>query len=161
MLIDPLIIQYLMTYQKEDVNKYLAIGTTPLVNRTLHLALRRDLPDVDKILDIFNQQISKMVADGSYNEILQLNWIQADVDGDGKTELVLNGTKAGQQAPSDIYNLVLQNTESVMTASNNRYYIEGTVYDSWNQVPDSYKVSNSGNMGNNIGLLRFGLNKKN
>lgn len=160
MLIDALILQYLMTYQQADVQKYLAVGTTPLINRTLHLVLRNDLENADAILDRFNQQIGKMVADGSYNEILQLNWIQADVDGDGKTEMVLSGNRAGKQAPSDIYNLALQNTESVMVADNSRYYIEGKVYDSWNQIPDTYKVDHGGNMSNNIGLLSFGLNKK-
>jgi polar amino acid transport system substrate-binding protein len=160
MLMDALILQYLLTYQQADVQTHLAVGTTPLINRTLHLVLRSDLENVDAIIDMFNQQIGKMVADGSYNEILQLNWIQADVDGDGKTEMVLNGDRAGKQAPSDIYNLALQNTESVMLADNSRYYIEGKVYDSWNQVPDNYKVDHGGNMGNDIGLLSFGLNKK-
>ena len=160
MLIDALIIQFMITYQQEEVAEYLEVGTNALVNRTLHFAIRKDIPGAEQIIREFNQEIAKMVVDGSYNEILQLKWIQADVDGDGRSEFVLNGTQAGSSAPFDIYNILLDNTGTVMTNSGNRYYINGTIYADWNNIPDEYKVP-AGNVSSpNVRLLSFRLNKK-
>ena len=160
MLIDALIIQFLITYQQEDVSKYLEVGTNGLVNRTLHFAIRRDFPQAEQIIAQFNQEIAKMVTDGSYNEILQLKWIQVDVDGDGLTEFVLNGTQAGSRAPFDIYNILLDNTGSVMANSGTRYYIAGTIYADWNNIPEEYKVPAGNVDSHNVRLLSFRLNKK-
>ena len=38
---------------------------------------------IKSIISDFNRNIQSMMADGSYNEILELNWIKTDVDGDG------------------------------------------------------------------------------
>ena len=44
-------------------------------------------------IEKFNAEIKKMQADGTYNIILRLDWIRADVDGDGRTELVAGNTR--------------------------------------------------------------------
>ena len=160
MLVDALIIQFLLSYQQEEVAKYLAIGSNALLNRTLHFAIRKDIDGAEGIIHEFNNQITKMVMDGSYNEILQLKWIQADVDGDGKTEYVLNGTNAGKQAPAEIYNLLLHSSNTSMMETSNQYYVDGKIYDDWNNVPNEYKSAPTGNMSNNVGLLSFRLNKQ-
>ncbi|WP_020527994.1 substrate-binding periplasmic protein [Flexithrix dorotheae] len=140
MLVDALLIQYLLHYQREEAAQYLEIGTTPLITRSLHFALRKDLPNAEKIIEGFNEQIVKMVIDGSYNRILQINWIKTDVDGDGKLELVLNGNQAGQVAPSSSYNVFLNNEPSLTHSStSNRYYVEGNIYHNWDNVPEQYK----------------------
>ena len=43
-LLDDLVVQYLTTNFPDQVKTRLAIGTTPLIVRTLHFALRRDIP---------------------------------------------------------------------------------------------------------------------
>ena len=43
-LMDELVVQYLLTNYPEEVKARLAIGTEPLLVRTLHFALRRDVP---------------------------------------------------------------------------------------------------------------------
>ena len=80
-----------------------------------------------------------MMVDGSYNRILQLNWVSSDVDGDGLPELVLSGNKAGTEAPANSYALVSQ--PGGVSMKNNQYVIEGKVYSSWEAVPAKYKVS--------------------
>ena len=82
-----------------------------------------------------------MVTDGSYNRILQLNWIRADVDGDGNMELVLNGTRAGTAAPVSSYDVLSQNNNSASPGTQNRFFVEGKVYNGWDNVPNHYKVA--------------------
>jgi len=135
-LVDALLIQYMLKYQLNDVREFLEIGETPLIVKTLHLAIRKDIPGTDQILAKFNEAIVTMMADGSYNEILELNWVQADVDGDGEVELVLAGSEAGTAAPDNSYNILY----SEQSKNAGAYYVDGTKYKSWNDVPDSYKV---------------------
>lgn len=138
MLVDALLIQYLVLYQQEDMLKYLAIGTKPLITRSLHFALRKDIPQSAQIIKRFNTEILKMVADGSYNRILKLNWIRADVNGDGKMELVLNGDRAGTIAPTSSYNVYLDNPS---TNVGHGYYVAGNFYQTWENIPQKYKVA--------------------
>jgi len=135
-LVDALLIQYLLKYQLNDVSEFLEIGEFPLITKTLHLAIRKEIPDAEQILDQFNTAIKTMIADGSYNEILELNWVRADVDGDGTMELILAGNEAGKTAPENSYNIIY----SEQNKNSGGYYVDGTMYKSWNEVPDRYKV---------------------
>lgn len=135
-LVDALLIQYMLKYQLNDVREFLEIGEIPMIVKTLHLAIRKDIPDADQILVKFNEAIVTMMADGSYNEILELNWVQADVDGDGEVELVLAGSEAGTAAPDNSYNILY----SEQNRNTGGYYVDGTKYNSWSDVPDNYKV---------------------
>ena len=112
--------------------------------RTLHFAVRRDLPGAKAIIDGFNEQIDKMLADGTYNVILQLDWIRADVDQDGKPELVSRPAHAGTVAPTTGYTLLsglsgMPRDSAVKFEVPKRYWIDGRVYETWDDVPESYK----------------------
>jgi ABC-type amino acid transport substrate-binding protein len=139
MLVDALLIEYLLKYQQEKVRKFLEIASRPLIIQQLYFALRKNIPQAEEIVNGFNDAIKQMVADGTYNEILHLTWIRADVDGDGTPELVLEGKEAGTKAPLGAYGL-LADSNPISQNGNQRYYIEGKFYDSWNNVPESYKV---------------------
>ncbi len=139
MLVDALLIQYVLRYQAEDVARYLEIGTRSMITKALHFAIRKDYPGAANIIQKFNESILLMIADGSYNEILQVNWIQADVDGDGNVELVLKGTAAGVQAPSGSYSVWFDNQKPAI-AGTGGFYIDGKYYDSWNDIPNQYKT---------------------
>ncbi|HEU5290221.1 MAG TPA: transporter substrate-binding domain-containing protein, partial [Cyclobacteriaceae bacterium] len=154
-LVDLLLIQYLVNSQEKEVAKYLAIGGEPLFTRSLHFAIRKDIPNADRIIRQFNTEIVKMIADGTYNRILQLNWIQADVDGDGQLELVLNGDHAGVKAPSNSYSVYFQNSNA---GSSNwgRYYINGKLYNGWEEIPKEYKVAQVNK--EEVTILKFSFN---
>jgi polar amino acid transport system substrate-binding protein len=139
MLVDALLIHYMLKYQVNNVTKFLAIGQKPLLVKSLHLALNKKVKNARKILDQFDREIEKMIGDESFNKILELNWVRADVDGDGKTELVLGSNMAGTSAPRNIYGLMMD--DSYLEENKpQRYYVDGKLYESWDNVPHHYKL---------------------
>src|SRR4029453_1882421 len=69
-LMDDLVVQYLVTHYPEEVKTRLAIGAEPLLVRTLHFALRRDVPGAESIIARFDAEISKMIEDHAYHQLL-------------------------------------------------------------------------------------------
>jgi polar amino acid transport system substrate-binding protein len=145
-LMDELVVQYLIRNYPEEVRTRLALGSVPLLVRSLHFAVRRDLPDAQAIVDRFNAELRRMIADRSYHRLLQLEWIAADVDGDGRTESVPASDQVGQKPPDRRYELLTPTAAEPerQSASNQRFYFGGQVYDSWSNVPDHYKVGSPG-----------------
>lgn len=136
-LVDALLLQYLFKYQMNDVSEFLEIGEKPLLTKSLHFAIRTKIPDAQNIITLFNDEIGKMITDGSYHDILELNWIRADIDGDGELELVLKGNKAGEEAPDHTYDVFY----SEENKDSNRYYVNGKVYHGWDNVPEESKIN--------------------
>jgi len=155
MLVDALLIQYLMTYQREELSQYLEVGSQPLFQRSLHFALRKDYPNALEIMAKFNKEVIKMMADGTYNRILELNWIRTDIDGDGKVELVLYGNQAGTSAPKSSYDIYFQDSGTTASTEGQRYYVDGNIYRDWNSVPTSYKVSPRQDEVQDVTILKF------
>jgi ABC-type amino acid transport substrate-binding protein len=137
-LADELVVFHLFRRAPEKATRLLAVGTHPLVTRSLHFALRRDLPQAVEIMKEFDAQIGKMLIDGSYNEVLQLEWIRADID--GESELVLRGTAAGIEAPQSSYEVFTLGEEKPKAGLKLHYVINGTPYDNWEDVPAEYKI---------------------
>ncbi|NMM47343.1 substrate-binding periplasmic protein [Marinigracilibium pacificum] len=135
MLVDKLLIEYMLQIHLNEVRDKLAISREPLIVKPLYLALNENLPYSHEIIESFNKEIKSMIADGTYNRILNLNWISADVDGDGMAELVLNGDKAGTSEPMNAYSIF----SSSHTADNREYIIENNHYQDWNSIPKKYK----------------------
>jgi polar amino acid transport system substrate-binding protein len=128
-LMDELVVQYLLSHYAKEARTRLRVGSTPMLTRPLYLAVRRARPDAESIVKRFNEQLKGMIADGTYHRLLRLDWIQADVDGDGVPEYVprsdrTSGPAAGQPKLS----------------TNQRFMVGGSVYDGWTKVPDRYKV---------------------
>jgi polar amino acid transport system substrate-binding protein len=142
MLVDELVVRHLLTYKPEDVAAKLEIGLHPMARRTLHFALRREVPNADKIIQSFNREIRSMQADGSYSEILQIGWIRVDVDGDGLYELVPLGDHIGTTPPSSVYDVfgVMPEEEE---PEKQRVLIQGDIYQGWDAIPDRYKQTPS------------------
>ncbi|MCK5080228.1 MAG: transporter substrate-binding domain-containing protein, partial [Bacteroidales bacterium] len=140
MLVDALLIQYLLKYQVNDVSEHLEIGNAPILAKSLHFAIRKDIEDADSIISKFNKEIHKMIADGTYNKILELNWVRADMDGDGQMELILDGNAAGTTPPQHAYGVY--SNQSLVKKSNkpDQYYVDGKLYSCWDNVPQEYKT---------------------
>jgi ABC-type amino acid transport substrate-binding protein len=138
LLADELLIHELFERQGDRARVLLAAGTTPIVQRSLHLALRRDLPGSEQIIARFDEAIRAMLADGSFNRILGVTWIRADVDDDGKPELVLGADQAaGTQAPDGAYEIFRSGAEP---AGGHRYVVDGKTYGTWEKIPPNYRV---------------------
>jgi polar amino acid transport system substrate-binding protein len=146
MLVDAIVIRYILDHYAQQARARLEIGKTPLVKRTLHFALRRDLPDAPRIVSLFNAEIHRMLADGTYNRVLDLNWIRADVDGDGVADLILRGDQAGKRPPEGSGYEVLTIEAPVATGATKpstkgpHFVIGGETYPDWAMVPKQYKV---------------------
>ena len=138
---DDLGVQYVVSnYPKESASK-LQIGTTPLVTRELYLAIRRTRPDAEAIITRFNAQLRGMISDRTYHRLLHLDWISADVNGDGISEYVPLDDKTGPLAPERIYKL-FSTTVDASESAKPGFYVGGTIYSDWASVPESYKDIN-------------------
>lgn len=140
-LADELLVNHLFARYEAKAQRLLRAGSRPLATRSLHFALRSDVPNAAAIIATFDGEIRRMMTDGSYNEILQMDWIQADVDGDGKIELILAGREAGVQPPTRSYQVFSTERETgIAERLDVGYYIAGQRYEDWATVPAQYKV---------------------
>ena len=141
-LMDELVVQYIVSNYANESRTRLQVGSTPLLIRPLYLAVRRSLPDAESIVDRFNAQLRGMIADRTYHRLLHVDWIRADVDGDGLAENVPQSDQSGRLEPSSPY--LLFSTEQAKgpqpRPAPQRFYIGGTTYDNWAAVPERYKV---------------------
>jgi len=137
MLIDELVIQYILDNYPDEAQARLQIGSSPLITRQLHFAVRRDLPNADAIVSGFNDQLTAMIADRSYHRLLHVEWINVDVDGDGIPELVPQSDQAGPAPPERSYDLFQMPGQP----RDQRFFIGGNIYLEWAAVPDHYKLT--------------------
>jgi polar amino acid transport system substrate-binding protein len=149
-LMDEIVVQYIVDHYANEARTRLQLGSSPLVTRPLYMAIRRSRPDAQSIVDRFNAQLRAMIADRTYHRLLHVEWIQADVDGDGSLEYIPQGDKEGPVEPERAYTL-FSTSEATSTGAKKaeppatkppqkRYYFGGTIYTDWASVPDMYKV---------------------
>ena len=137
-LMDDLVVQYIIDNYGEEARTRLAFGSTPLLTRSLHLAVRRSLPEAESIISRFNAELRGMIADRTYHRLFHLDWIEADVDGDGRSEQVPSNDRTGPRPPERSY--MLSATGSPITdATTGRFYFGGEVYEGWAAVPEQFK----------------------
>jgi len=104
-LMDDLVVNFIVNNYPKESGARLQIGTTPLVTRPLYLAISRTRPDAESIVKRFNAQLQGMIADRTYHRLLHVDWIRADVNGDGIPEYVPRDDQAGPAAPQRTYSL--------------------------------------------------------
>lgn len=135
-LVDAILIEYMLNYQINDVSQLLEFAKTPIITRSLHVALNKTVPDSENIIAKLNKEFKTMISDGTYNKILHFDWIHADVDGDGVLDLVFTGDRVGTSQPSSgyaVHSLAQNNDQKTV-------YLNGEKYDNWEDVPSEYKV---------------------
>ncbi|MDE0002564.1 MAG: transporter substrate-binding domain-containing protein [Rhodospirillaceae bacterium] len=146
-LLDDLVVQYLIGNHGDEARTRLAFGSTPLLSRSLHLAVRRSLPGADSIIARFDAEMRAMTADRTYHRLLRLDWIRADVDGDGLGEYVPYGNQTGPDPPAHFYELFLSDRPAMGPGMTRRYFLDGSIYVGWSAVPDRYKAPAVGGAG--------------
>ena len=144
-LMDDLVVQYIVNNYPKEAGTRLQIGSTPLVTRELFLALRRTRPDAESIITRFNAQLRGMIADGTYHRLLHVDWIRADINGDGVPEYVPRTNRPGPAEPQRIYTLFSAQETAAQTQTPTKpgFYVGGNIYRDWASVPESYKSGGS------------------
>ena len=139
-LMDDLVVQYIISNHAEEARTRLAFGSTPLLTRSLHLAVRRSLPEAESIISRFNAELRGMIADRTYHRLFHLDWIEADVDGDGRSEQVPYNDQAGPRQPEGSYMLSATGSPTAKPGTTQRFYFDGVIYEGWSNVPEQYKA---------------------
>ena len=139
-LMDDIVIQYLITNHGEEARTRLAFGSTPLLTRSLHFAVRRSLPDAESIISRFNAELRGMIADRSYHRLLHLDWIQADGEGDGRAEYVPHDDQTGPLPPERSYALFATASPTLEPDTTRLFYFGDDIYEGWATVPQQYKA---------------------
>lgn len=147
-LMDELVVRYITSHYSTEAQARLRISEAPIMTRPLYLAIRRDVPNAQATIDGFNTQLRAMIADGTYHKLLHVDWINADVDGDGVAEFVPASNHVGTLAPKSAYTL----TSTTANAAHfdkprdaQSFYVDGEVYSDWESVPNRFKVKMSEN----------------
>jgi hypothetical protein len=134
MLIDELVIASIREYYRDEATR-LAIGEHALITRSLHFTLRDDVPQAEAIMVGFNREIQRMQVDGTYNDILGLEWIRVDVDGDGKLDYVHGAGAAGPDRPEKSFAVKALLNPGSGQAEEGAFYLHGQAYQDWDDVP--------------------------
>jgi ABC-type amino acid transport substrate-binding protein len=142
-LMDELVVNYIVSNYPNESAARLAIGTTPLLTRELCFAITRTRADAESIITRFNAQLRGMIADRTYHRLLQVDWIRADVDGDGVPEYVPVNDRPGPKEPLRVYTLFSEPGTAEKPAGKPGFYVGGNIYRDWASVPESYKDINS------------------
>jgi polar amino acid transport system substrate-binding protein len=143
-LMDELVVQFIVSnYPKESATR-LQIGTAALVKRELYFAVRRTRTDAEAIVTRFNSQLRGMIADGTYHRLLHVDWIRADVNGDGIPEYVPRSERPGPAQPLRVYSLFSAPPPAASKSTEKPgIYVGGTIYSDWASVPESYKATSN------------------
>lgn len=140
MLADELIVHEIFERHGDRAELLLEVGDVAVQTRSLHLALRRDLTGAASILERFDAAIRDMIRDGTFNRILRIRWLRADVDLDGAEEWVLGGGRAGTEAASSGYRLFGTGASTdAPDAAPPSFVVEGRAYEHWQQIPEDYR----------------------
>ena len=142
-LMDELVIEYILRNYPQESSKRLTDWRDGPHHPGAPLAVRRNMPAAESIVSRFNAQLRDMIADRTYHRLLHVDWIQADINGDGVPELVPRTDQTGPSAPQHSYSLFsTQGPKSTaQTPGKTGFYVGGTIYSDWASVPSQFKSS--------------------
>ena len=100
------------------------------------------MPDAESIVSRFNAQLRDMIADRTYHRLLHVDWIQADINGDGVPECVPRTDQTG--AVGAAAQLLAVFDAAPKSRGRRRrprpgFYVGGTIYSDWASVPSRFK----------------------
>lgn len=135
-LVDNLVVNYMINYELSNIKDVIVISDAPYDTKELYFGVSKETPNAKEIIEAFNQEITQLVADGTFHKTLGMSWIEADIDGDGVAELIFHGEDAGTDSPNDTYALF---HNQKMNEKQEGYYINGDYYSTWEEVPERFK----------------------
>jgi polar amino acid transport system substrate-binding protein len=136
LLLDELTLDHLFAMDSARADRLISRGTVALETHGLHFALSKTYPRAQEIINAFDRDVERMVADGSYNSVLHVPWIQTDTDGDGELEYVASSRSVVRpdQDPYTThggYPLFHGSAHAPSTGRAPEYVIDGKSYDTW------------------------------
>jgi len=135
MLADDLLVHKLFESYPEKSRQLLAAGSKPLVLRPLHFAVRKTLPNAAAVIDAFNKNIQALMADGTYNRLLQIAWIRTDISGDGVEDFVgTGGASPSMPAANSGYRIFLSAPPKTEPSRSPSFVIDGKHYANWDEA---------------------------
>lgn len=149
LLLDQLMVDHLFRFYTAKANELISTGTTPLVTHPLHFVLRRDYPGAQAIIAGFNRSVAKMQADGTYNVLLHVPWLERR-NAQGKIEYVASSklpdtSHAPPSAAHGSYEIATPARRPAgKGAPSPTYTIDGRSYDNWGDAATTLERSNSG-----------------
>jgi polar amino acid transport system substrate-binding protein len=139
-LMDQLVVHYILENHPKESSTRLEIGQTALVTRELHLAINRSRADAASIVERFDAEIRRMIADRTYHRMLHLDWIRVDIDGDGVPEYVPASDRLGSAEPQHVYPVFTSTAVVPDQPGKTGFYVGGNIYSDWTSVPDHFKI---------------------
>ncbi len=133
-LISELLMIYAKRAQKQGFRDEMEVGKHPQITRQIHFAVKKTTPNAKKIVKQLNGEIAKMMEDGSFYEILGINRIIKDINGDGKPEVLLMGDPARTLNPEEVY-YTGGNMDIPETDMEHWYMVDGKYYKTMEEVP--------------------------
>jgi polar amino acid transport system substrate-binding protein len=135
-LLDELLVRSMFDLHENKASSLIVAGSVPVVRYPLYFAIRKDYPGASDIVANFDRHVRAMIADGTYNTVLRLAWIRADLDGDGVAEYVGSKKTATQKSPdpsttNTSYPVFYSEPGSPMTGRSATYNIDGKTYNNW------------------------------
>lgn len=136
-LVDDLSLRYLLREMPpEQQQRFRPHKTLAVLN--LHFVVSRQRADAEAIVSSFNRAIDDMVADGSYNEVLDLPWLVVDTDQDGVHEYIPGSQGLDLSAPPGDNHYQVFQSESQLDLSPRRVYRVGDQqYDNWQDAREA------------------------
>ena len=92
------------------------------------------------IIERFNAQIRGMIADRTYHRLLHVDWIRADIDGDGVPEYVPATDRPGPCGAAVHLPALHVGGRAPEKTAKPGFYVGGNIYSDWASVPDHYKI---------------------
>jgi hypothetical protein len=149
LLLDQLMVDHLFRFYSAKANELISVGSVPLVTHPLHFVLRRDYPGAQEIIAGFNRSIQKMQADGTYNVLLHVPWLERR-NAQGKLEYVASTklpdtSHAPPGAAHGSYEIATAARRPAgKEAPSPTYTIDGRSYDNWGDAATTLERSSSG-----------------
>lgn len=129
----------LMVYSKRSKKAAFAheveVGLHPQISRPIHFAIKKTTPDAEKIMKELNAEVERMMVDGTYYEILGINRIIADVNGDGKPEVILRGDPAKTINPEEVFYVKGGSMDVPVSEMDQWYMVDGKFYKTLEEIP--------------------------
>jgi hypothetical protein len=137
-LIEEMLLTYARRVQQEQFETLLEIGSTPLITKPLHMAVKRDVRGAKRFIRRLNRELKSMLKDGTYHEIMGVGRLVADVDGDGTMEVIMVGDPAETLNPEEVFQDKSQPSENGME---HWFLVKGKLFSSLDDIPPDLRAT--------------------